>query len=72
MQHTGQVHAGVMVSMADHSMGIAAAVGPDPDLAAELTALGRDEVGARRWTQAADRLMAAAAPSPELQVQAAQ
>ncbi len=39
---------------------IAAAVGPDPDLAAELTALGRDEVGARRWTQAADRLMAAA------------
>ena len=24
LQHTGQVHAGVMVSMADHSMGIAA------------------------------------------------
>ena len=39
---------------------VAAAVGPDPELAAELTALGRAEVGARRWRQAADRLMAAA------------
>ena len=39
---------------------IAAAVGPDPDLAAELTALGRDELGARLWRQAADRMMAAA------------
>ena len=39
---------------------IAAAVGPDPALAAELTALGRAEADARRWSQAADRLSAAA------------
>jgi DNA-binding CsgD family transcriptional regulator len=39
---------------------VAAAVGPDPALAAELAALGRAEAAARRWPQAADRLMAAA------------
>ena len=39
---------------------VAAAVGPDPVLAAELTALGRAEVRSRRWRQAADRLIAAA------------
>ena len=39
---------------------VAAAVGPDPVLAAELTSLGRAEVGARRWRHAADRLTAAA------------
>lgn len=39
---------------------VAAAVGPDPALAAELTSLGRAEVGARRWRHAADRLTAAA------------
>ena len=39
---------------------VAAAIGPDPALAAELTALGRAEVRSRRWRQAADRLTAAA------------
>ena len=39
---------------------IAAAVGPDPELAAELAARGRADLDARRWRQAADRLMAAA------------
>ena len=39
---------------------VAAAVGPDPELAAELTAWGRADLDARLWPQAADRLLAAA------------
>jgi DNA-binding CsgD family transcriptional regulator len=39
---------------------VAAAVGPDPALAAELTRLAHDDLDARRWRQAADHLVAAA------------
>ena len=39
---------------------IAAAVGPDPELAAELDARGRADLEGGRWRQAADRLVAAA------------
>jgi DNA-binding CsgD family transcriptional regulator len=39
---------------------VAAAVGPDPGLATELTELGHDDLEARRWWSAADHLTAAA------------
>ena len=43
---------------------VAAAVGPDPDLAAELETLGRAAVRDRHWRAAADHLLAAADLSP--------
>lgn len=55
-QHTGQVHAGVMVSMADHSMGAAAQTLADEGLVvitAELsTRLLRAAVGERLFCEA--------------------
>lgn len=56
LQHTGQVHAGVMVSMADHSMGAAAQTLADAGfviITAELsTRLLRAAVGERLYCQA--------------------
>lgn len=43
---------------------VAAAVGPDPDLATELDVLGRTAVRDRRWRAAADHLLSAADLSP--------
>jgi len=55
-QHTGQVHAGVMLSMADHSMGAAAQTLADPGfvaITAELsTRLLRAAVGQRLHCEA--------------------
>lgn len=56
LQHTGQVHAGVMVSMADHSMGAAAqtlAADGYVVITAELsTSLLRAAAGERLWCDA--------------------
>ncbi len=56
LQHTGHVHAGVMATMADHSMGAAAQTLAGPGqwvLTAELkTSLLRPGLGERLWCEA--------------------
>jgi ATP/maltotriose-dependent transcriptional regulator MalT len=47
---------------------VAAAAGPDPELAAELQDLGEAEREARRWRDSADHLLAAADLSPTYEV----
>ncbi|RTL66125.1 MAG: helix-turn-helix transcriptional regulator [Pseudonocardiaceae bacterium] len=50
---------------------VAAAVGADPDLAAELESQARDDAAARRWRAAADHLLSAADLSPDPAARAA-